>query len=562
MPNRIENPSPETLRKRRWRAAQKAKAEAVEAGADNGNRGLAAPESGPWATSSPTGPTLPVPPKDPARAVVEWAESALVVPSGLLARQPFIVPPWQREFLYEALAPTVGQAGLSVARKNGKSGLVAVLLLAHLAGPLLRQGWRGAVVSLTAMHARELRDAMSELIEASGLRHLDIRVSPHPGRIHGPFSSRVDFLSADKASGHAIGVDLAVIDEAGLMGEDMRPLWNALLTSTSGRDGRLVAISIRGTGPMFREMKTLHERHPKDAAWIEHAAPENASLDDEEAWAAGNPGLASGIKSIDYMRRQAARAKVSPSNAVAFRAYDLNIPGSPDYQTIVPVHEWKQTLTTAEVKCDRRGPCFVGIDLGSSDSMSAAVVYWLDVGILETFVAWPRKPSLEERGLADGVGQLYAQWWRDGWLSLHGNRVTDNGEFLGEVFQHLQHEQLMAVGHDKYQELEVSDALKDIPRPYQCLRSVRGSSLGASAEGNADITAFRRYFLRERIVHDGNPIAAHAIDSAQLIRDGSDNYRIEKVGPHSRIDWLSAAVIACGMARQWEVNTGRAREDS
>ena len=103
------------------------------------------------------------------------------------------------------------------------------------------------------------------------------------------------------------------------MPESMRSLWNALLTSTSGRDGRLLAISIRGDGPMFGEMADLAASRPLDATWIEHAAPADAELDDEQAWRMGNPGLETGIKDWEYMRRQANRAVELPKNAPNFQ---------------------------------------------------------------------------------------------------------------------------------------------------------------------------------------------------------------------------------------------------
>ena len=43
-------------------------------------------------------------PADPADAFIAWAESALVVPTGPLRGQPFRIPEWQREYVWEALA--------------------------------------------------------------------------------------------------------------------------------------------------------------------------------------------------------------------------------------------------------------------------------------------------------------------------------------------------------------------------------------------------------------------------------------------------------------------------
>ena len=86
---------------------------------------------------------------DSGAVVAQWAESSLLVPTGPLRGQPYKLDDWQREWLSAALAPNIREAGLSVARKNGKSGLVAALLLACLCGPLNAPNWRGVVVSLT-----------------------------------------------------------------------------------------------------------------------------------------------------------------------------------------------------------------------------------------------------------------------------------------------------------------------------------------------------------------------------------------------------------------------------
>ena len=52
------------------------------------------------------------------------------------------------------------------------------------------------------------------------------------------------------------------------------------------------------------------------------------------------------------------------------------------------------------------GPCYLGIDLGGSASMTAAVAYWPQTGRFETSAAFPGEPGLMIRGAADGVGEL------------------------------------------------------------------------------------------------------------------------------------------------------------
>ena len=63
-------------------------------------------------------------------------------------------------------------------------------------------------------------------------------------RIEGHRDSKVSLPAGDRSTGHAPGLDLAEIDEARLMEERDRALWDTMLPSTSGRAGRLLGISI------------------------------------------------------------------------------------------------------------------------------------------------------------------------------------------------------------------------------------------------------------------------------------------------------------------------------
>ena len=311
--------------------------------------------------SAPLPPSVPV--SDAAETFFSWAESSLVVPFGMLRGSPFRIPEWQREYVRQALADGVREAGLSIARKNGKSGLVAALVLCYLVGPLNAEHWRGLVVSLTGALAAELRSAVALTAEASGLAaQLRVYKSPPPGRIEGLRGARLDILASDRASGHAVGADLAVIDEAGLLEETHRELWAAVASSLSGRDGRLLAISIRGDSPMFRELSERADG--KAVRFVEHAAPADAAIDDVSAWHAANPGIAGGIKSLSYMRDAAARALASPADQSMFRAHDLNQPQSPTREMIVALSDWQNCIVAPDDLPERSGEAVLGFDLG------------------------------------------------------------------------------------------------------------------------------------------------------------------------------------------------------
>jgi len=489
---------------------------------------------------------------DPAADLIAWAESTLLVPDGMLRGKPFRIDPWQADFLRDALAPGVREAGLSVARKNGKTGLIAVLLLGYLVGPLHRPRWRGVVTSMTGDLAKELRTAIMATADLSGLMFLQERVSPTPGRIFGPEGVRLDLLAADKATGHGIGADLAVIDEAGLMGENQRNLFNAMLSCVSGRDGRTVCISIQGDGPMFRE---LGERQDDESVvWHCYQPEPRCAIDDEAAWHAGNPGLRSGIKSLNYMRDMARRALNSPANQSTFRAYDLNLPQDPSRETICMPEQWDRCVVAEPPPRD--GECVLGIDLGGSTSMTAACAVWPATGRMETWAAFPSEPSLRERGAADGVQNLYVTMAERGELRTYPGLVTPVTEFLLECHDRLAGERIVEVGADRYRRAEAMQAIADAGLAWPMVW--RGQGASATADGSHDVRAFQRAVLSAWLRTADCLLMVQAIAASAVLRDPRGNPALDKSKSRGRIDALSAAVIAVGLAERLRAAPRRA----
>ena len=81
--------------------------------------------------------SVPVVSADPAGELARWSADVLKVPPGHpKAGQPLTLPDFALDFLRDALAPGVREAGLFVGRKNAKSAVIAAYLLARLVGPL------------------------------------------------------------------------------------------------------------------------------------------------------------------------------------------------------------------------------------------------------------------------------------------------------------------------------------------------------------------------------------------------------------------------------------------
>ena len=206
-----------------------------------------------------------------------------------------------------------------------------------------------------------------------------------------------------------------------------RPLINGLRTSVSAKGGKFVSLSVRGSGPFIPEI-LARSGDPALAVHL-YEAPAGAKLDDEFAWRKANPGLASGLKSMVYMRTEARRVAVTVADQSSFRALDMNQAIDSSAALLVGLDDWLACEVT-ELP-DRRGSAYVGYDAGGSVSMTAACCYWPETGRLETYAAFPDTPDLKARGEADGAGEIYQRAFEAGRLQLHPGRVTDAIRFLG-----------------------------------------------------------------------------------------------------------------------------------
>lgn len=341
------------------------------------------------ARKRPPPPPLKRPPLgSSARTLARWVRSVLKVPVGHpRAGQPFRIAGWQLAVLADCVDPAVHEVLLSVARKNGKSSLIALYVLAHLAGPLRRGGWRCGVMSVSRPKASELLLQAEQIAAASNLSGLTFRRSPR--RILSE-TGTVDIESADRGAGHASGFDAAIIDELGILGERDRPLVAGMRSSVSAKGGRFIALSVHGDGPFIPEI--LERRGERGLAVHLYQADPDLPVDSPDAWRQSNPGL-SVVKSLDYMRRESRRVLVSTSDQPSFRALDLNLPGAPAAELVCTPDQWRRCEVPVESLPPRDGPVVVGIDLGMDQSFTSAGLYWPATGRFEVRTACPDQPA-------------------------------------------------------------------------------------------------------------------------------------------------------------------------
>ena len=178
--------------------------------------------------------------------------------------------------------------------------------------------------------------------------------------------------------------------------------------------------------------------------------------------------------------------------------------------------------------------------------MTACVAVWPLTGRMEAWGAFPSIPELSERSKADGAGNLYPRMRERGEVAVYEGRVTPASAFLSDIAGRLAGENVVAAGADRYRRAEALDALAAAGVRWPMVW--RGQGASAMADGSADVRAFQRLVLSGALRSRESVLLASAIAESSIRRDASGNPAIAKSREHGRIDALSAAVIACGLA--------------
>ena len=183
-------------------------------------------------------------------------------------------------------------------------------------------------------------------------------------------------------------------------------------------------------------------------------------------------------------------------------------------------------------------------------SLSAVAAYWPRSARVEYWAGVASVPSFGTAGQNDGVGDLYVLAAESGELAAYGDgRVIDRAEFLADALDALEGSTLAALGGDRYRAAEIEPVLKAAALPASCAIVWRGQGAGQFAHGSRDVRAFQSAVEGGRLLVVDGLLAAHAYAGCCLRRDPSGNPALDKSRASSRIDLLSALVIAAASLR-------------
>jgi phage terminase large subunit-like protein len=507
-----------------------------------------------------------------AEHIYRFFAELLVHVKGKYAGKAFVLKPWQFQRIIRPLFGTVvwsaenGQyvrrfrrAWIEIARKNGKSEILAGIVLYLLCG----DGEAGAEVYGCARNrpqaALVFKVARQMVVLSPKLSKL-LRVVEHTKKIaHVPSDSLYEVIPADADT--ALGSNPSGVAADEILAWRDRGLWDSLETGM-GSGARIqpmmVAATTAGTTDsefaleMHKTMLLIMEepeRSPHTFVFILNT-PMDLDPWDEETWYFANPALGDFL-SLESFRMAAGDAKNDPEAEQGFRQFRLN-------QWTKATFRWLDMLRYDEASAVswarpdeglgelRKLPCFVGMDLSSKMDLTAVCYLFPTYELGPAFVWRMYAPEEAVDELDRHNDGLFSKFVKSGWLTMHDGAVIDYDAVVEDMKPFAKTAQ--GLDADEWSSWPIiSAAAKALNLSTDTEVMAYKNTYTSMTPGIGHLTALVKSGTMN---HFGNPLARYCFESTQLRRSIVDPDQVRPDKPDRkkawhRIDAVPAAAMAC-----------------
>lgn len=479
--------------------------------------------------------------------VCEFITTYCIAPEGDLIGKPIALLPFQRKFILDIYDSPVGThtAILSIGRKNGKTALIASILLAHLCGPEAVQNSQIVSGAQSKEQAAVVFELARKMVDMSPILSRLVRVQPSGKRLIG-LRKNVQYraLSAEGKTAHGLSPRVAILDEVGQVVGPTDKFVSAI-TSAQGAYSNPLLIAISTQAPTDADLLSTWidaQKNAPDPRVVCHvySAPADCEIDDKKAWAAANPAMGK-FRSIADIEKQCKQAQELPANEPEFKNLVLNMRVDAT-APFVTGSVWKEN--GAECGPIDGKKVWGGLDLSSVNDLTALELVSDDGGVHSEF--WLPADGLKEKSRKDRVP--YDLWAKQGYLNTTPGRAIEY-EFVAECLRGLFDRcDVQALGFDRYNMVHL--------RPWLVKAGFSEDELEKFVpfgQGTASMTPALRELeaklLGRKLRHGNHPILEMCAKNATVVGD-SGARKFDKRKQTRRIDGMVALAMAVGVMPQ------------
>jgi len=476
--------------------------------------------------------------------VIAFCEKYCKVPEGALVGLPLKFEEFQRKFILDVYDNPHGTKNgyLSIARKNGKSAVIAALLLAHLVGPEAKLNSQIVSGAMSREQAAIIHSLASKMVAMSPFLSSIVRIVPSGKRLYGlPMNVEYKALSAEAKTTHGLSPILAIIDEAGQIRGPQSDFIDAITTAQGAHDNPLIIVVSTQAASDADLLSiwiddALTSDDPHTVVHL-YAADKDAELMDINGWRAANPAM--GIfRSEADVEKQARAAVRMPSSENTFRNLILNQRVS-TVSPFISRDVWK-SCDALPVEFDNRTQVFGGLDLSARTDLTALVLIGRVSGIWQAHAYfWTPEEGIRDRAKKDR--SPYDLWADQGYLRTTPGRSVDYEYVARDIADICAGLNLHSIAYDRWRidllKKEFADLGVDLP-------------LVPHGQGFKDFSpaldALEVELINARLAHGANPVLTMCAANAIINKDPSGNRKLDKSKATGRIDGLVALAMAYG----------------
>lgn len=477
--------------------------------------------------------------------VISFIHRYCRVPEGKLIGKPLKLEPFQTKFIRECYDNPAGtrQGILSIARKNGKSGVIAAILLAHLVGPEARQNSQIVSGARSRKQAAIVFNLALKMVNLNPDLRKIVRSIPSTKTLIGlPMNVSYEALAAEAGTAHGLSPVLAILDELGQVRGDYDAFVEAIETAQGAYDDALTLI-ISTQAPSDADMLSIRiddAIRSKDPTIVCHvyAAAKDAEVLDKAAWSAANPALGT-FRSLTELTNKAAEAARMPSVENSFRNLYLNQRVN-RFSPFISLAIWASCAGEVDESAFREGDVYGGLDLSLTTDLTALVLIAKKTGIWHTKAFfWTPEATLHDRAKRDRAP--YDRWVAEGFMIATPGPAVEYSFVARDIERITAGMNIRRIAFDRHRMSILQGEMDRIGLELPFEPFGQGFVSMAPAVDSAEIE-----FLHGHIRHGGHPVLTMCAANAVVIKDAAGNRKLDKSKSTGRIDGLVAEVMAHG----------------
>jgi len=451
-----------------------------------------------------------------------------------------------------------------VPRKNGKSTMLAGIGLYCL----VADGEPGAEVYAAATKKDQARIIFGEA------QRMVRRSAPLAGIIDvfklnlsvEATASKFEPLSSDDKTADGLNPSAVLIDE--LHRHRTRALLDVLDTALGARRQPLLWIITtageEGAETVYAQehdyARKVVEGLIEDDTLFAYIATSDEGDDvfDPATWAKVNPNLGISVK-LDDMRRQAEKARKSPSALNAFKRLRLNIRTS-ETQHAFGAELWMACGAPVDVDSLRGRKCYAGLDLSAKNDLTALVLVFdpVEDGAPADVLPFFWVPAHDLPGREDRDRVPYALWRDQGFINTVEGKTIDYGWVAEKIGTLAAEYDIQGIAFDRWR---IDDLLRELARAgvdawidtgkvgEEISGAVRLLPWGQGFKDmNPAAEALEDALLDGRLRHGKHPVLTWNAANAVLQQDPAGLGKFAKNKSTGRIDGVVALAMALGLA--------------